>query len=462
LEDRTVPSFLPAVNVPVGQNPLGLATRDFNGDGNLDFAVADQGSDTVSVLLGNGDGTFQPRQDYPVGSRPDHLVAADLTGNGILDLAVTNNGSDTVSVLLGNGDGTFQSAVNYAVGHGPAGIAVCDFNGDGRPDLVVANFNTPIGSLGTVSVLLGNGDGTFQTAQNFTVGLDPRTVRVADVNGDGILDLVTANTGSNSVSVLLGNGDGTFRSAVNYAVGQVPVCLQVADINGDGTLDLTVENFNDNSVSVLFGTGDGTFQNLGLYHNVVMPNCGLLFNITNLTGFPDLVTANNTSQGTVSLLVNNGDGTFQSPLLYQVGANPISLTGGSFTGSGLTDVIVSNNGGSTVSVLINDGQWSPPRADLGHSLGGQLLSVGTPGSGVLGGTQALAAPADRAHSSAAGTLNDGDLLAHQLGQDLVFAQLGRGPQGGQNERALVRFHSAAPPWDGGTGWDPFATREEGL
>jgi hypothetical protein len=179
------------------------------------------------------------------------VAVADVNGDGRLDLAVANYSygasAGSVSVLLGNGNGTFQGAVNFAVGSIPVSVAVADVNGDGRPDLVTANQ-----SGNSVSVLLGNGNGTFQSAVNFGVGSSPRSVAVADVNGDGRPDLVTANFGSGSVSVLLGNGNGTFHSAVNFYASS-PVSGAVADVNGDGRPDLVAASFGGANVSVLLG-----------------------------------------------------------------------------------------------------------------------------------------------------------------------------------------------------------------
>ena len=140
-----------------GDRPDALVAGDFNGDGRTDLAVANYGSNDVSVLLGNGDGTFQTQVTYAVGTDPSALVAGDFTGDGRTDLAVANLGSNDVSVLLGNGDGTFQTQVTYAVGSAPDALVAGDFTGDGRTDLAVANHGS-----NDVSVLLGNGDGTFQ------------------------------------------------------------------------------------------------------------------------------------------------------------------------------------------------------------------------------------------------------------------------------------------------------------
>jgi len=251
-------TFRSAVDYNTGSIPQDLATGDFQGNGRADLAVPNESSNDVSILLGNGDGTFQAAVNYGAGSSPNAVGVGDFNGDGKLDLAVSNAGSNDVSVLLGNGDGTFQAAMSYATG-GPAfGIpAVGDFNGDGKLDLAVANVPNAGGLL---SILLGNGDGTFQPPVNYTVGSAPHGVVAADFNGDGKLDFAVANDTSNDVSILLGNGDGTFRPAVNYGAGSSPNSVSVGDFNGDGKLDLVVADNFTNTVSVLLGNGDGTFQ----------------------------------------------------------------------------------------------------------------------------------------------------------------------------------------------------------
>jgi hypothetical protein len=198
-----------------------IVAGDFNGDGHFDLAVA--GADThntgdVSVLLGHGDGTFKPGETYIlgvegyIGDYPG-LVAGDFNGDGRTDLATANPGSNDVSVLLGNGDGTFQAEVRYAAESYPHSLVAGDFNGDGHLDLALANGNGVIdlaGYPGAVSVLLGNGGGTFQPARQYAVGPSPLSMVADDFNGDGRMDLVAANQNTNNLSVFLGNGDGTF------------------------------------------------------------------------------------------------------------------------------------------------------------------------------------------------------------------------------------------------------------
>src|SRR5262249_11018670 len=217
----------------------------------------------VSVLVGNGDGTFQAAVNFGAGVGPRSVAVGDFNGDGVQDLAVANSGfvSTNVSVLLGNGDGMFQAAVNFGVGNFPVSVAVGDFNGDGVQDLAVVNGG--VGYNG-VSVLLGNGDGTFQAAVNFGAGVTPVSVAVGDFNGDGVRDLVVANFFiSNNVSVLLGNGDGTFQAVVSFGAGSFPRSVAVGDFNGDGRQDLAVANQDSIDVSVLLGNGDRKFDEEG-------------------------------------------------------------------------------------------------------------------------------------------------------------------------------------------------------
>jgi hypothetical protein len=226
--------------------PIAVAVGDFNGDGKPDLAVANLSGNTVSILLGNGDGSFQTPAAYRVEGAPIAVAVGDFNGDGKPDLVVSTSGGDSVAVLRGQGDGTFQPAGMYGVGSGPGAVVVGDFNGDGKADIAVENFATH-----DVSVLLGRGDGTFAAAVSYGAGLSPGGLAAGDFNGDGVLDLAVANHNSHNVSILLGRGDGTFRPAEQYALGWMPAGVAVGDFNGDGRLDLAVVNHLSHTVSVL-------------------------------------------------------------------------------------------------------------------------------------------------------------------------------------------------------------------
>lgn len=241
-------TFKPARNFAAGDQPTELVMGDFNGDGKLDLAVGNRVHNTVSVLLGNGDGSFSAPKTYAVGITPYSLAIGDFNLDGKLDLAVANNASHNVSILLGNGDGTFREAQNYLAdtGHwGAYSVAVADFNGDKKPDLAVANF-----SDNTVGILLGNGDGTFQGEEVYRTGDSPFDVAVGDFNGDGKMDLVSANN-SNTLSLLLGKGDGNFEAVQNYPTGYSPCSVAVGDFDGDGKPDVALADRGDGTISVL-------------------------------------------------------------------------------------------------------------------------------------------------------------------------------------------------------------------
>ncbi len=218
---------------------------DFNGDGKLDLVVTNSNSNTISVLLGNGDGTFQTMQTYATGNYPFAVAVGDFNHDGAIDLVVTNVNDYSIGVLLGNGDGTFQTQQTYDIGGVAYSVAVGDLNRDGKLDIVVGNED------GTAGVLLGKGDGTFQAQQKYPAGNDPRALTIGDINSDGKLDVVALNRSTNAFVVLLGNGDGTLQAPQTYPTGNYPRSIAVGDFNGDGALDVTTANSNDKTVSVL-------------------------------------------------------------------------------------------------------------------------------------------------------------------------------------------------------------------
>lgn len=403
-------------NFRVETRPEGVAVGDFNNDSISDLAVANTGSDSVSVLLGNGDGTFQTTINVAVQRFPRSVAVGDLRGNGTQDLLVANYLSASVSVLLGNGDGTFQPPRNVPVGTGPFSVVVGDFNNDGKLDFAVTKE-----SLGNVSIALGDGTGGFQTPRDFPVGRFPTGLVTGDFDGDGNLDLAVASTGSNNVTVLFGDGNGGIRDVRTIALGHSPGrhnrSITAGDFRGIGQLDLAVVGNSPSGVSLLLGDGQGGFappqiiplQNLGpatdisaadlrgngrldlvvgmLYTNVpnvwvllgdgqgrfsAPMNFSLLPNVTgsapavsspstaiadfNSDGKPDLAVVS-AGSGNVQLLFGDGTGLFsQLPGPNQVSLQrccTASAAVGDFNNDGNLDFIVS--GGQVVTMLLGDG-----------------------------------------------------------------------------------------------------------
>jgi FG-GAP-like repeat len=341
-----------------GRRPFGLAIGDFNRDGIIDIAVANYASFGVSVLLGKGGGEFEAPLQFTAGPQARGIVAADFNGDGILDLAVANQhccdlGDGTVSILIGNGDGTFKDHVDYATGGGPTWVATGDFNSDGKLDLVVSGVGDNVG------VLLGNGDGTFQPVVRYRTGINPAYVVTADFNGDNNLDLAVVNN-IGSVSILLGNGDGSFGRHQDLTVGSFPIGAAAADFNRDGKVDLAVVNTGSNNVSVLLGNGDGTFATPVQYETGVGPWAVIAADV-NPGGCPDLVVTNASTSGglpgdgsTVSVLLGNCDGTFRNHRVFSTGVGAAFLAVDHFSGGRKPDLAVTNFNQHSVSILLGN------------------------------------------------------------------------------------------------------------
>jgi hypothetical protein len=345
-------TFKPKTDYIVGTYPYDVKAADINGDGTQDLVAANRSDNTISVLLNipaspSSAAQFATRVGYSTGSGPSGLAVADLDGDGKQDVATANYGGKSVSVLLGDGTGTFQAKVDYLTGGALESVVVADFNGDQKKDVATADYG------GNVSVLLGKGDGTFQAHLDFPVDSQAMDVAVADLNGDGWQDLVTANNGASSVSVLLGNGNGTFQGRVDYATGTSPDAVAIADVNGDGKQDLVSANSGANSVSVLMGNGNGTFSSKVDYLTAAQPNDVVAADVDG-DGKQDLVTANKLASS-VSVLLGNGNGTFQTKFDHTVGSQPDSVAIADLNGDGKQDLVTANYAAANISILQGTG-----------------------------------------------------------------------------------------------------------
>ena len=354
---------------PVGNNPDAIDVGDFNGDGRLDIATANWTANTVSVLLANNSGGFLPASTYPAGTGPLALAVADFNRDGRLDLVAANYGFDsalpyapnigkTVSVLLGNGDGTFQPARAYDAGVGPYDVAAGDFNRDGLLDLVVANLGPEMQRGVTLSVLFGNGDGTFQSPTAYYAGRGPNAVAIGDFNGDGIQDFAASIFEEGTIAVLLGNPNGTFQTPWTVSAGPSPWDIVVGDMNGDAIQDLVVVNHFSENLSVLFGNGNGTFRFGPSLHTGARP-AWIALSDYNGDGIADMAVANFYSRS-VSTFLGTGGGAFASGVEYLVGNGPAAVVAADINGDARVDLATANYDDQSVSVLLNNSGAPPP------------------------------------------------------------------------------------------------------
>ncbi len=349
-----------------GVQGYGLAAADMNGDAKVDLVVADAGNATVSVLRGRGDGRFESDQRFPVGTNPQVAVIGDFDKDGRADLAVGNYGGNNVVILLGDGDGQFTAQpATLALAGQPRAMAVGDLNKDGRADLVVG----VLGTL-TLAVFLGQGNGHFTPTAGVpvltagsTYSPEVHSLALGDMNGDGNLDVVTGNSGSDSISVLLGDGTGKFAAPIEFPKISYPLAVNLADVNHDGKLDVVCISTRDPKSSTdtaeprvvrILGVGDGTLDAASMtrYTTGSGPSDMVLGDFSS-TGVLDALTVQ-TADNSVYLSVGTQDGRFGAGSRLRMDTSPIGVLAYDFKGDGLADLLTTHTG-NFVSVRYSRG-----------------------------------------------------------------------------------------------------------
>jgi hypothetical protein len=345
-----------------GTGPSVLAVGDFNGDGHMDVVTGnDDTANTVSVLLGKGDGTFATHVDYAVGGGVTGIAVGDFNGDGKLDIVVVY-GFDLarVAVLLGNGDGTFKPFVPTTAGFQGGSIAVGDFNGDGKLDVAVSDNQSAIPG---VDIMLGNGDGTFKPPVPYATAPDPRMVIASDFNGDGKLDLATANAESETISVLLGNGDGTFQTHKDNSTAIAASCISLAAgaLRDDKGKDIVAGCQAEGEVVVLLSNGNGTFKAAKAYPVPGGVDIVALGDF-NGDGKLDVAVTNGGTYDMVSILPGTGSGTLKAAVPFGTNFGPGGMGVADFDGDGKLDLVTADSGApfgvtvATISVLLSNGK----------------------------------------------------------------------------------------------------------
>jgi len=342
-------------NFGVGGCPQRVATGDFNGDGKQDLVTANICVDTVSILLGDGTGRFGSRSDLSTATEPRSLAVGDLNGDGKQDLVITHYDPDIVTSWLGDGTGSFGLKSAFTAGLGPISVAIGDFNDDGKQDLAVANNDYDPQSFYYVSVLPGDGTGSYEAKNDLWAGYlcgNPLSVAIGDFNGDAESDIGVAQGCPNEVSIWLGDGTGSFGGRSDFTTGDRPESLAIGDFNGDGKEDLVTANRVADTASVLLGDGTGGFgANIDFAvgdnpHSVAIGDF-------NGDGKEDLVTAN-WSADSISVLLGDGTGSFGTKSDFATGTSPTSVTVGDFNGDGKPDIATANENSSNVSIFLNN------------------------------------------------------------------------------------------------------------
>jgi hypothetical protein len=330
---------------------------DFDNDGRPDIAFTNSATDNIGIFFGGDNDTFYELTTFSTGSgsAPYGIAVADFNNDSQLDIAVANYGNGNLGVLLGCVDGTFFSPLTYSTGDysQPYYLAVGDFNSDGRRDVIVANFGS-----NNVGVFLGYASEDFLIAPAFSTGFSsqPTSIAVADFNNDTLLDIVVANNGTDNLMILFGSGFGTFDSQTTYSTGNgsQPCWVAVGDFNNDNLLDIVVANSGTNSIGVFLSNGTSTFSSQITYSTGVrsQPYSVAVGDFNNDT-LLDIAVASYGANN-VGFFLGYGNGSFMSQQIFGTGfgSRPSALAVGDINNDGLTDIVATNNGYGNIDMLM--------------------------------------------------------------------------------------------------------------
>jgi hypothetical protein len=345
------PSFADAVNYPTGPVPLAIRAGDLDeGDGTdlLTVNLNNYVNGTLSLLVSNGDGSFQAPVTLTAGTLPSDAAVGYLDDDGHLDIAAADTNQQRLVLLFGNGDGTFQTPVNLATPGYPTAVVAADLDLDLDVDLVTDE-----------SILLNNGDGTFAAAVAYPGVFQPYTLAVGDLDEDEVPDIVTANISSNTVSVYLGDGNGGVDELAHYVVGDGAEHIEVVDFDGDGHLDVVVSNYSSDHASLLYGTGDGRLEGAPAFPAATTTTSfvsGLAVAHLNDDAHPDVVVGRSSSAA--SILPGTADTWFGEPVLLN-GQTCSNVVAGRFDDDALDDLVfVPSSGGVDLQVRLRTGDFS--------------------------------------------------------------------------------------------------------
>ena len=419
-------SFSSPVSYSASQYPADVATGDVDGINGVDLVVADYYSNTVSVFLNNGNGSYATAVSYIAGTAPVSVTTADVDGVNGLDIVASNYNSNGISVFLNNGDGTFITQafysvgeVQYTAGRRPVSVIAADLDGENGPDIAVANAVSD-----DISVLFNNGDGTYSMATQYAVGERPFSILAIDVDNENGLDLVTANTDSRSVSVLLNNGDGSYTTLINYPVIGTPKALSSADFDLKNGLDIAIST--SHRAVILLNNGDGSYAS-PVYYSAGDTSTDIVAGDFDAVNGPDMAVSNFRSND-VSVFLNNGDGTFGIQKRYEGVTNPHSIATADVDGVSGLDLITSDVGSDAISILLNKGNEFGPSSfydqvdvELDEWISSNVVVVENVNQltqvSIDGGEYRVN---NEPFTSAVGTVNNGDALVVRVKSSLDY------------------------------------------